>query len=404
MKITRRYVSIAVALALLGQTARAHAQTRERAPARSAANPEISSLAAGWASLAAGRAQEAVKTADTVLTRRPADHGALDLKIEALAYGEPLQALDAYETWLGRTHIEDVFLLVPIARGTLEQIASAQDPALRRSALQKLAQTGNAQDAARLQELLKSGTSGSPGGAQDAQLALQGDAAAAQRLIEPRMAASVPPQTLAQALVSAGPAAVPMLRSLLKNPAAPVRMEAAMSLGKLGASDAIPDIKAMMNDPEVRSYAAVALARLGDTEGEAVVQELLQSPVFDMRVLGAQAYEGKGPGVWVEALMPALRDPNGLTRIRAAELLAPVAPEAVLPVLLEASKDPNPVVRADVMRVVERTGLLILPQQTADGAAPNSGAMSLAALRRLLRDPDPATRLHAAGAVLNVVK
>ena len=309
MKITRSHVSIGVALALLGQTAGAHAQTRERAPARSAANPELSTLAAGWASLAAGRAQEAVKSADTVLTRRPADHGALDLKIEALAYGEPLQALDAYETWLGRTHIEDVFLLVPIARGTLEQIASAPDPAFRRSALQKLAQTGNAQDAARLQELLKSGTSGSPGGAQDVQLALQGDAAAAQRLIEPRMAASVPPQTLAQALVSAGPAAVPMLRSLLKNPAATVRMEAAMSLGKLGASEAIPDIKAMMNDPEVRSYAAVALARLGDTEGEAVVQELLQSPVFDMRVLGAQAYEGKGPGVWVEesSLMPALR-------------------------------------------------------------------------------------------------
>ena len=408
MKIACSYLSIAVAVLLLGHGANAHAQPpRERAPATSAANPDLSTLAGGWASLAAGRTQEAIKTADSVLTRRPDDHRALDLKIEALAHGEPLRALDAYEAWLARTHIEDVFLLVPIACGTLEQIASGQDRALTLHALQRLARTGDGQDGARLQEFLKSGagtSSGATPGAQDIQLALQGDAAAAQRLTESQAAASVPPQALAKALVSAGPTAVPMLRALLKHPAAPVRMEAAMSLGKLGATDAIPAIKAMMSDPEVRSYAAVALARLGDEEGETVVQELLQSPVLDVRLLGAQAYEGKGAGPWVQALMPALQDPNGLTRIRAAELLAPVAPEAALPVLLEASKDPNPVVRADVMRVVERTGLLTPGQQSPDSTPGNEGPMALTTLRRLLRDPDPGTRLHAAGSLLALVK
>jgi hypothetical protein len=414
MKIARSHLSIAVAgllvipLGPLGPLGEAHAQQpRERPPATSAASPDLSTLAGGWASLAAGRSQEAIKAADAVLTRRPGDHRALDLKIEALAHGEPLRALDAYEAWLGRTRIEDVFLLVPVARGTLEQVASGQDRALTLRALQRLARTGDAQDAARLQEFLKAGTGTSAnatqGAQQDVQLALGGDAAAARRLTEPQAASSVPPQALAKALISAGPTAVPMLRALLKHPAAPVRMEAAMSLGQLGATDAIPDIKPMMNDPEVRSFAAVALARLGDAEGDTVVQELLQSPVLDMRLLGAQAYEGRGPGPWVQALMPALQDPNGLTRIRAAELLAPVAPEVALPVLLEASRDPNPVVRADVMRVVERTGLLAPSPQTPDSTLANEGPIALGALRRLLRDPDPATRLHAAGSVLALV-
>jgi HEAT repeat protein len=405
MKIASSHLPAGLAFLLIGSAAAAQTPPREKPPVRASANPDLSTLAAGWAYLAAGRTQEAVRTADGVLAARPGDHRALDLKIEALAPGGPLQALDAYETWLGRTRLEDVYLLTPIARGTLEQIAAAGDRPLALQALQKLAATGTARDAARLQELLKGG--GGPGGgaAQDVQLAIDGDVAAAQRLTEPKAAASVPPQALAKALMAAGPMGVPMLRSLLKHPAAPVRMEAALTLGKLGATDAVPDIKAMMNDPEVRSFAGVALARLGDPEGEAVAQELLRSDVFDMRLLGAQAYEGKGPGPWVQALMPALRDPNGLTRVRAAELLAPVAPDAALPVLLEASTDPNPVVRADVMRIVERTGLLATAPRTAvDQSQGSEAPAGLAQLRRLLRDADPAIRLHAAGTILGLVK
>ena len=409
MKISRHHLSLAVAVLLLGGGHSAAQTPRDRAPAASATDSDLAALGTGWAALAGGRPQEAIKTADALLTRRPADHRAVDLKIEALAPGEPLRALDAYEAWLGKVRIEDVFLLLPVARGTLKQIASGKDRALAMQALRRLAQSGDAQDAARLQEFLKSGTGAgsepAPSPQQDVQLALQGDAAAAKRLTAPQAASTVPPQSLARALMAAGPAGVPMLRALLKNPAAPVRMEAALSLGKIGAAEVLPDLKTAMKDPEVRSYAAVALARLGDPDGEAVVQELLESPVLDMRLLGAQAYEGKGAGPWVQAIMPALQDPNGLTRIRAAELLAPVAPEAALPVLLEASKDPNPVVRADVMRVFERTGLLTPGQQlqTSTTAAPDA-PMSLEALRRLLRDPEPGTRLHAAGAIVSMVK
>jgi HEAT repeat protein len=84
-------------------------------------------------------------------------------------------------------------------------------------------------------------------------------------------------------------------------------------------------------------------------------------------------------------------------------MLAPVAPDAALPVLLEASKDPNPVVRADVMRVFEKTGLLAKTQQASAGAPGGEDkATSLEALRRMLRDPDASTRLHAAGSILSM--
>ena len=70
---------------------------------------------------------------------------------------EPLQALDAYKTWLARTRGEDVFLLVPVARGTLALIGAGQDRALALQALQKLARAGDPQDVARLQAVGEGG-------------------------------------------------------------------------------------------------------------------------------------------------------------------------------------------------------------------------------------------------------
>ena len=398
MKIPSPYAVITCATILSLLCSTASAQVREQ-PAGPAATSEMAAVGNGWSALAAGRVDDALKIADAILTRRPRDHRAVDLKIEALAGAHPIRALDAYEAWLGGARLEDVFLLAPIARGALEQIAAGPDEPLRKLALTRLADSGDTRAAARMQELSKQGSG------TDVQRAIDGDAAAATRLLESKTAQQLPPHTLARILPAAGPGAAPVLRSLLKHPAAPVRMEAALALGRAGAVDAIPELKAMMADPEVRSYAAVALTRLGDPDGEAVTQELLQSPIMDMRVLAAQAYAGK-PGPWVQALMPALQDPNGLTRIRAAELVAPVAPEAARAVLLEAAKDPNPVVRADVTRVLERTEVLSSTEQSAD-PIPGSTAearQGLATLRRMLRDPDPMTRIHAATSILTYAK
>ena len=219
------------------------------------------------------------------------------MKIEALCSSAPLKALERYDTWLATTRIEDVFLIAPIARGILRGIASGQDRTLRWEAERRLALDG---DRLPPRACRKGPAAGHQNADDDLPLAMAGDAAAARRLLQqPSTAAQARPQALAKALPAAGPAAIPALRALLKNPAAPVRMEAALSLAKLGAVDAMADLEPLLNDPETRSFAAVALTRLGDANAEAVVREMLQSPVPDVRLLGAQAYEGKGSGPWL---------------------------------------------------------------------------------------------------------
>src|SRR3954449_2581438 len=397
MNISRaRFASVLVLLAAADGPLLSQARD-PRAPTPATAST-FAILGTGWGALAAGRTDDAVKAAERVLTRQPADHAALELKIEALATSQPLPALDAYEAALSRTRIEDVFLLVPVARGTLRQIGAGDDPVLQAEALQRLAAAGDEVAAAQLRDVSESAR-----GTVDVQLALAGNAAAAQRLLQHNV--PVPAPTMARALAAGGSAAVPTLRSMLKHRDAPVRMAAAMSLGKMGAQDAAPDLKALLTGPETRSFAAVALTRLGEPDGEAIVQELMQSPSFDVRILGAEAYVGKGPGAWSQALMPALQDPNGLTRIRAAELLAPVAPEAARAVLMDAANDPNPVIRGDVSRVPEPPGL-VRPTEPGTPEAADSMPVSkaVAALRRLLRDADPSVRLHAGGSILAVAR
>ena len=86
-----RYLLMPVAAALLLSSVGVAAQTPRSQPPRdraaAAPNSDLSALANGWGALAAGRWQEAVAAADSVLSRRPGDHRAVDLKIEALAPG-----------------------------------------------------------------------------------------------------------------------------------------------------------------------------------------------------------------------------------------------------------------------------------------------------------------------------
>ena len=123
MKIPCTRATIALAALLLSSVGVAAQTPRPQPPrdrAAAAPNSDLSALANGWGALAAGRWQEAIATADSVLSRRPGDHRAADLKIEALAPNDPMSGLDAYEAWLGKVRIEDVFLLVPVARSVLE--------------------------------------------------------------------------------------------------------------------------------------------------------------------------------------------------------------------------------------------------------------------------------------------
>ena len=359
------------------------AQVRDRT-VRADTPSDLITISNGWSALAGGRTDAAIRAANDVLARRPWDHRALQLKIDAQSATAPGDALDTYERWLGARGPEDLGLLASIAEGVLRQLASSSspDPDLKRDAEQQIAAAN--------------GRSAPAGGgfAADAAAARGGDAAALERLRAAATAAMPPDKTsLATALADAGAGAVPILMPLLKAPAGPTRASAAASLGKLKAQDAEPALVELIRDPDpfVRFSATVALARLGNQQGQQAVREMLDSAVPDIRLMAAEVWDGQN-GPWVPAITPLLTDPNGLTRLRAARLLAAIDPDAVRRTLTDALADPNPVIRTETAKTL------------AQIAANGSGVADVGLLRRMLRDADPWTRLYAAQAVLAAAK
>lgn len=349
---------------------------------------EAEALGRAWSALARGRTSDAVAAADEALRVNPRSHDAVAVRITAIAPSQSTLALESYESWMSRTSTEDIFLLQPIARGVLWQIVEGNDSSLRLTALERLARAGSTSARGRLQELRGSTPSAA------AALARQGDRAAATALIEGARAGTISPDVAAEILPAAGAEAIPTLRAMLKHAAPTVRAEAIRSLGALGATDVIPQLRTALADPHplVNSSAAVALTRLGDPEGEERANKMLESDVADMRLMAAAAFASRGEGPWVAAVMPLLQDPNGLTRLLAAELIAPLNPDAAREAATGALGDQNPNVRSQATR------LFALP---ALGAA---AKRDVAKLRGLLRDPDPAVRLEAAALIVELVQ
>lgn len=346
-------------------------------------------LANGWSALAAGRIDAAARAADELLRRRPWDHAAATLAIDALSTREPMEGLDAYEKWLGSRTAEDPGLLEPIARAVVVRVAREGEPDLRREALRMLQE-------ARVPEPPQSGAADPLGRLfADARRAAAGDTAAIQRL----EAAAVDPSSrtraaVVDALEAAGPAGVPGLVRILSSPSGgPDRAHAAAALGRLQSEEGRPALQQMLQDqdPFVRASAAVALSRMADPAGQTYVERMLQSGIPDLQLMAAATWDG-APGPWVGVVRPLLQNQDGLIRLHAARTLAPVDPEAARQVLQDAAGDPNPAVRASAAAIVEQ-----LP-------AAATSAADISALRRLLRDPDTLVRLRAAGALLTAVR
>jgi hypothetical protein len=377
----RRHPRVAAVAAVSLSIAATFAAAQDTRP-----GTEAESLARAWSAIAQGRTSDAVAAADDALRRNPRSHDAIGARIAALAPGQPIAALDGYESWLSRVSGEDIFLLDPIARGVLGQIAQGNDVALRVTALEHLAAAGSESARARLQELRAS----TPAAA--AALARNGDAAAGATLVEAARTGRLQPDAAAELLPAAGPAAVPALTALLKHSSPAVRADAIRGLGRLRARDAAPQIRAALADPHplVSNVAALALTRLRDPEGEDRASRMLESEVADVRLMAAEAFAERGQGPWVAVVMPLLQDPNGLTRLTAAELVAPIHPDAARAVLLTALKDPNPVIRAEAARTFSKPS--VAPLARAD----------LSTLRSLLRDSDPGVRLHAASVIVEL--
>jgi HEAT repeat protein len=360
-----------------------YAQVRDRAaqPAVAPAS-EVATLASGWNALASGQRDAAAKAAAQILRRTPWNHAAVGLQIEALSQPDPLKGLDAYERWLGKRAREDAGLLEPVPRAIVLQMAGGAEPDLRHEAVRLLIAGGLPLPAAATRDVVDQL-------ADAAARAKDGDPAALRRLQTAVDAGTVDANVLVAALESAGSQTTPLLMTMLNKSAGPARGAAAAALGRRKADEAKPALLALMKDgdPFVRSSAAVALARMGDDQGQAFVDQMLRSEVPDLRLMAAEAWNGQ-TGPWVSAIMPLLENRDGTTRLEAARLVAPVNPEAARRTLQDAAGDANPVIRAEAARIVEQ-----IASRVPDVA-------DVGQLRRLLRESDPAVRLHAAGALL----
>jgi HEAT repeat protein len=186
-----------------------------------------------------------------------------------------------------------------------------------------------------------------------------------------------------------------VLRRLLSDPLAEVRMKAAQTLANFGAeaADAAPELIALLNDNEesVRRQAVEALGKIGgppDTRLEAL-QPLLQDPsmavrVVAVRTIGSLGVEAKQS---VYGLVPLLRDPEPEVRQTVAEAIrqiGSVEPEAI-PHLVEGLSDTDNLVRA---QTAEALGMI--------GA---SAAAAVPALERALADVNDRVRATATEAL-----
>ena len=385
--LTRDFARLSLLfLCATAATSPAHAQTRDRASTPAAAASDTRILADGWSALASGQGAAAVQHADQILSRRPWDHSAAALKIAALSSADPTRGLESYETWMGRGQ-DDAGLLDLVAREVMRAAASGSDPRLRREARQLMS-------AAHLSLPAPAEGDAADTFAHDAALAQAGDASALQRLEamagNPMVGDKTP---LVKALEDVGTPGQAGLIEILKTGRGPAPGDAARALGRLNATGAVPALKQAMNTPEpyTRSSAAVALALLGDSAGEQAVSGMLDSQVPDIRLMAAEAWRGQD-GPWVSAVMPLLDNQDGLIRLRAAGLIAPVNPDAARRVLDQASGDPNPVVRSEALAI------------TARAALDHPTVADLPGLRKRLRDADPAVRMYAAAAIMAVAR
>jgi len=328
-----------------------------------AQSSEYGAISQAYAALAQGRAAEAARLAEGVLTRAPRDHAAATVAVLAGSATGASAGLDAYERWLGASRHEDAFVLEPVARAVLSELAtsrsSVDEEAKRR--LASSAETAAAADNLEGQRLAR-------------ELARPDPANPAQLM-----------RSLGRTGYAAGASSVV---PLLGHAAPDVRAVAAETLGLLGATGAISALQAGLKDPasEVRAAVAMALHRLGDTSGDEILSRSLTSGVPDLQIQAADAMANDPPSSWAPYLEPLLASEDPMTRLHAARLLLAVHPERAGPVLLGLLDHPNPVVAGEMAKTVVDAGLKDLPT-----------------IRHLLRHRAPEARLQGATALLRLI-
>src|SRR5262249_34384856 len=138
--------------------------------------------------------------------------------------------------------------------------------------------------------------------------------------------------------------------------------------------------------------ATLALAKMGDQRALDRVDQMLASNVPNVQIAAADAWEGR-PGPWVAVVRPLLDNPDGVTRIDAARVIAPIDPDAARRVLEAGLSDLNPVIRLESARAID-AAVDVLTDAAAD----------IPALRQRLRDAEASVRLAVASTLLKLAR
>lgn len=374
-EMTSMTLRIAVACVIFSATAWAQSP-------RPASDAQI--LSRGWTAIAAGRLDEAVTLADGILKRKPRSHAALALKIEALSAGtQPIVALDAYEEWLpgaGR-RVDDRGLLEVVAAGLLRTLSTDADPVIRSKALQALAASG---DSAATDALRKRSGEGD----QTATVALvsRGDSSAITAMLALVESGTGRDLSAAiDALAEHGGISPTVIAAIMKNRVPMNRAAAARALGRSSDVNGAQLLEELSRDPDpvVRRSVTLARAVRGDAKALADAREMLASEVPELRVFAAEALATTLPTESEQAVRPLLANRDGLIRFKAAAIVGRTDPAAVQSVFMEGLGDQNPLIQQEAARLATET----LPGD-------------IVLLRQLLRHADRSIVVNAASAIV----
>jgi hypothetical protein len=213
--------------------------------------------------------------------------------------------------------------------------------------------------------------------------------------------------------IGAAPDAVRRVVQTLHDKNTLVRQKAAATLGEMGSPDAIPELKAALDDgPEVSFTAAKALSSLGDSSGMVIFWEVMQGERKDgpgftegllrnvkhrltpeqLAIMGAKEAAGVfGPGAFVvdalqEVVKGAKKSSGAAGRVVVAGILAKDPDPNTVSLLEWALRDDSSAVRAAVAQALGSCGT----KDTAVKLAP------------LLSDDSHSARYMAAAAIIRL--
>jgi HEAT repeat protein len=359
-------------------------------PAQPAKTPQTPTQQAA-AMVADGKADDALLLIDGILASKPGDRDATMVKMDALiALERTPEAATLYDTYVGTAGKHDVPLARHLARAELRHLASGDRPAVKEAAVDLLKKSGeevppssppsaaSAAPSSQAKPTLATQTKPLPMQTPD-QILANDKATDEQRL-----------GALTTLTAPVSPQARQGIRTALANPAMRLKTNAIDAVQRLDLRDLAPDLKPLLSDDIilVKLKAAAALRQFGDHAGDEILQSTLKGDFLAGRLIAARALRADGDKTsWIPSIAVLLTSPRANERVLAAELLLDTTKSADALKVLRANLDAqDPPVRADAVRA--------LAQQS--GANPWD-------FLPLLKDPNPAVRVQAAGVLVRAL-